>query len=196
MTCRHNFTLKNWADDVWLNMENQNTPNNVRICNKTKDGTNYIVSVEWIVGKNGNKIYHEFKIPNMDKYYDIAILKITDFPEGIEFYPVDLLNDMSIIKISDKVSIAGYPKGENVQGTPIFQTGHISSEPSLGIDGMPNVYLDFWGVLSGFSGGPVYLNSSEKMNFCIGMFSGGNEKIKHSSFIKSNLIAELLDSIE
>lgn len=108
---------------------------------------------------------------------DLVALPLTDIPERINIYSLDLaLSDTDMIpQVAMPISIIGFPLGLTAAGAfPIWKTGHIASDPDIDYQGNPAFIIDAT-TRGGMSGSPVVLRLSGGYSMSTGqtMLAGG-----------------------
>lgn len=76
---------------------------------------------------------------------DLVALPLDKIPKEVQIYSFDTLqyNQNLLTKPGFAISIIGFPNGLSSAGLfPIWKTGHIASEMSFNIDGIPQFMID------------------------------------------------------
>lgn len=94
-------------------------------------------------------------------------------------------NDIKM-EIGTSVFVLGYPKGINVNGTPIWKNATIATEPYIDVDSIPKIYIDT-ATREGMSGAPVIVklwtesnslvNNGKLAARFVGIYSGRIPKV-------------------
>lgn len=164
--------------------------------------------------ENEKPIWFEWK--EEERYIDVAIIPVI-VPEDYQIYWINKLgdpfNEDTNPEVREDVFILGYPFGiDGGGGLPIWKRGSIASEPSVGIDGLPMLYVDT-ASRSGMSGSPVIykqrravtiMDSDQKQlgrykNKFIGVYSGrigADDEFKAQLGIvwKAEVIEKIIDT--
>lgn len=82
--------------------------------------------------------------------------------------------------------VVGYPEGlfvrqSNQSVLPIWKTGHLASEPSIYIDGIPKLLIDA-ATCEGMSGSPVYVRERDS-NRLLGIYTGRTSQLSELGFV-------------
>ncbi len=114
---------------------------------------------------NFNEDNNPFKFVKQNgKIADIAVYKLDESFQGIcinEIYEVfknPFFEQNTSLNITDCLYVLGYPRGINVQYTPIWKKSTVASEPECQIEDMDYFYIDTT-TREGMSGSPVIFYS-------------------------------------
>lgn len=117
--------------------------------------------------------------PKFGRRVDVAALKVPQGTDGISqitttdgsttttrplisFYAADLASPDPagiFVSIGERLSVVGFPIGEDVQGFPIWTQGFVASEPDLQYRDLPCFLIDSR-TRQGQSGSPVFFYSA------------------------------------
>jgi hypothetical protein len=117
--------------------------------------------------------------PQFGRQVDVAALRVPQGTDGISqitssdgfastvrplinFYAADLANPDPagiFVSIGERLSVVGFPIGEDVQGFPIWTQGFVASEPDLRYRSLPCFLIDSR-TRQGQSGSPVFFYSA------------------------------------
>lgn len=135
--------------------------------------------------------------PQLGHRVDVAALKIPQGAEGISqititdgatittrptisFHAIDLANPDPAgiyVSIGERLSVVGFPVGEDVQGFPIWTQGFVASELDLQYRGLPSFLIDSR-TRQGQSGSPViFYSASGQYQSAVGATTLGRSEI-------------------
>ena len=120
-----------------------------------------------------NENENPFKYVGMNnRIVDIAIFKLPKEFCGVCINELETVyNEPSVeesikLQITEQLYVLGYPRGIQINNTPIWKKSSIAPEPDLEINDMPCFYIDST-TREGMSGAPVVYYSKD------GIYSGG-----------------------
>lgn len=132
-------------------------PNKIECNYYTKDLKSKYFRIDYIDDTN------PFKYISKDgNIIDIAIYQLPNSFDGVcineigEIFNEPAYEDKLNLKITECLYVLGYPRGINVEETPIWKRSSIASEPDLDINGVPSFYIDTT-TREGMSGAPVII---------------------------------------
>ena len=148
--------------------------------------------------------------PHLNEKADFVAVPLTQLNQvNLIFYELQGQPDIKI-RVSDVISVVGFPFGKKIEGTAVWATGFIASEPDINYENLP-VFLIDCRSRKGQSGSAViahrndgtYSDSHGNQILAgkvatkfLGIYSGRiNDESDLGMVWKSSAIAELLQSI-
>lgn len=116
-------------------------------------------------------------IEKNDVLIDLAVFKLNETFNGICINEIEekikwLKNEPDIVlQITEPLYVLGFPRGINIEYTPIWKRSSIASEPEIFPNGIPYFYIDTT-TREGMSGAPVVFYTAN-----------GNYKLKSGSHV-------------
>jgi hypothetical protein len=209
ITNRHNVTGRHQETAKCLDEKTCSIPNLLKIThNKTGSLGKTIVTKEPLYNLDDNPLWVEH--PHLNEKADFVAVPLTQLNQvNLIFYELQGQPDIKI-RVSDVISVVGFPFGKKIEGTAVWATGFIASEPDINYENLP-VFLIDCRSRKGQSGSAViahrndgtYSDSHGNQILAgkvatkfLGIYSGRiNDESDLGMVWKSSAIAELLQSI-
>ena len=107
--------------------------------------------------------FHFIKIN--EQIVDIAVFKLHNFDgfciNELYIFKEFLQEENNVnLSVTETLFVLGYPRGINIQKTPIWKKSSIASEPEFNVNNLPYFYIDTT-TREGMSGSPVCFYSQE-----------------------------------
>ena len=172
------------------------TPDRVTVRFHSPAGLGNFTEVEIpLLDSEGRPLWLEH--PSVGHQVDVAALRVPQGTDGISqitttdgstttvrptisFHAIDLANTDPagiFISIGERLSVIGFPIGEDVQGFPIWTQGFVASELDLQYRGLPSFLIDSR-TRQGQSGSPVlFYSASGQYPSAVGVTTLGRSQI-------------------
>lgn len=209
ITNRHNVTGRNQETGKCLDEKTLAIPNLLKIThNKTGLLGETIVTVEPLYSPDDVPLWIEH--PHLGNKADFVAVPLSQLNQvNLIFYELQNQPDIKI-RVSDVISVVGYPFGKKIQGTAVWATGFVASEPNINYENLP-VFLIDCRSREGQSGSAVIAHrndgtfsdsrgnrilAGDPVTKLLGVYSGRINKESDLGMVwKCSAIAELLQSI-
>jgi hypothetical protein len=141
VTNRHNVTGRHQDTGQPLDQKFGAIPDRIMVRHNSLFGLgNFQSKVEMLYDENDNPNWIEH--PTLGGRADMVALPLTDLNNVQIFDPLSSEQADINIQNTDIVSVIGYPFGISIDGTAVWATGFVASEPSLDYVGLPAMLID------------------------------------------------------
>ena len=141
ITNRHIVTGRDQETDKCLDKKTLAIPNLLRIThNKTGSLGQTIVTQEPLYNLDQYPLWVEH--PHLKGRADFVAVPVTQLDDvNLFFYELNSQPDIKI-RVSDVVSVVGFPFGKKIEGTAVWSTGFVASEPDMNYENLPIFLID------------------------------------------------------
>ena len=141
ITNRHNVTGRHQETGQCLDKKTRAIPNFLKIThNKIGPLGQTIVTKEPLYDLNDSPLWVEHV--HLASKADFVALPLTQLNQvNLIFYELEKQPDIKI-RVADVISVVGFPFGKKVEGTAVWATGFVASEPDINYENLPVFLID------------------------------------------------------